>query len=111
MVTNQVSNQHLLWGRNRRRTLPQNDIEKDFKLSTLDGNTLTGAIGVYGKHDDAPAFVIADDAPVTVTILNDAVFLLSVSTRKQCAVTLKTIQYMKRRSALKIRLMNKIVRQ
>lgn len=86
-------------------------IWKDFKLSTLDGNTLTGTIDVYGKDGDAPAFVVADDAPVTVTILDDAVFLLSVSTRKQCAVTLETIQYMKRRPALKIRLMNTIVRQ
>ena len=53
-------------------------IWKDFKLSTLDGNTLTGTIDVYGKQDDAPAFVVADDAPVTVTILNDAVFTVSM---------------------------------
>jgi hypothetical protein len=53
-------------------------ILKDFKLSNLDENTVTGTIDVYGKHGDAPAFVLADDAPVTIEILNDVVFTINI---------------------------------
>jgi hypothetical protein len=53
-------------------------ILKDFKLTDIGHNTIVGTIDVYGKHGDSAPFIVANDAPVTIDILNDVVFAINI---------------------------------
>jgi hypothetical protein len=53
-------------------------ILKDFRLSHMDQNTIVGTIDVYGKRGESAPFIVGNDAPVTIDILNDVVFAINI---------------------------------
>lgn len=51
---------------------------RDFKLLSMTQTEITGTVDLYGIHGDEEPFVVGEDAPVTIHVLNGVVFTIDI---------------------------------